>query len=665
MKRDRGYVQALLLALAAAASSVGCIATGFAIALPAWMGAVWALCLLVSLPILARRRGGLYLLVLDWIILLWLLRMTPLAQSFLSVLRILLEGYDQGYGWGIPAFVKPFAAPAEPAMLVFGVLVGQSTCLAALRRRGGWLAFLLLLLSLSVCLVVTDTVPDIPWLFGLLLCMALLLLTESVRSESVPQGAKLMAAAVIPVALALGLLFHFWPQADFQNPMQPQRELALAYLRQLPEKLQQVEIPLPNFQAPKPRIDLAALSSQPELGLPVAEALSDRDGVLYLRAKDYDLYTGTAWIASEARIENLSGTGSELGAVVVRELNTQTGILLPVFPSGGTILYDGAPQHPEGESVYQVSLMAEALAARPPEIWLGLPEQTALELQSLLQKLPINAMDPRQTAQVIAEAVRGCAEYSRRPGTMPAGEEDFALWFLEQAEQGYCSHFATAATVLLRAAGIPARYVTGYRINLQAGETARITSDQAHAWTEYYDTRTWTWVVLDATPADPNAAPEPDFEEPTQDIPETQPETRQETTPAPTQPMPQMTVPEEANRPFPLKTVLTGLALLMGLGAVELQRLVRIRLRRKAQTKGKPNARALARWREIRLLARLLKQPMPEDLEALAEKAAYSQHSLTKEELARFQSSAAQARLQLRRAPWWKRLLYREWYAVI
>lgn len=668
MKRDRGFVQAFLLALAAAVSSAGCLATAFDIPidLPAWLGAVGALYLLAGIPILLRRRGGLSLLVLDWILLFWLLRLTELGESILTVLRVLLEAYDQGYGWGIPGFVRAAYAPAGPALLMFGVLVGQSVCLAVLRRRGGWLAAGMLILSLAACLVVTDTVPDLPWLFGLLLCMALLLLTENVRSESIPQGAKLMTAAVIPTALALGLLFYLWPQADFQNPAQVQRELALQYLRQLPEKLQQVEIPLPNFQAPKPKVDLAAMASQPELGLPVAEALSDKDGALYLRAKDYDLYTGTSWIASEARIENLSGTGQALGNVVVRELNAQTGILLPAFPSGDTILYDGAPQHPEGESVYQVARMSEALAARPPEIWLGLPEQTALGLQKILADIPINAMDPRASAEIIADVVRRCAEYSRRPGAMPAEETDFALWFLERAELGYCSHFATAAAVLLRAAGIPARYVTGYRIDLKAGETARVTSDQAHAWVEYYDSRTWTWVILDATPADPNAMPEPEFEEPTQPtVPQAQPETQPETAPAPAPQEAPAPVPEESARPFPWRAVLNALIVPALVGAIDLQRLVRIRLRRKVQTKGKPNARALARWREMLLLARLLKQEPPEDLKALAEKAAYSQHSLTKEELARFQASAAQARYLLRRAPWWKRLLYRDWYAVI
>ena len=39
---------------------------------------------------------------------------------------------------------------------------------------------------------------------------------------------------------------------------------------------------------------------------------------------------------------------------------------------------------------------------------------------------------------------------------------DFATWFLQEAKSGYCVHFATTGTVLLRALGIPARYAEGY-----------------------------------------------------------------------------------------------------------------------------------------------------------------------------------------------------------
>ena len=98
---------------------------------------------------------------------------------------------------------------------------------------------------------------------------------------------------------------------------------------------------------------------------------------------------------------------------------------------------------------------------------------------------------------------------------------------------------------------------------------------------------------------------------------------------------------------------------------MELQRLLRIRLRRHQQTQGDRNHRAAACCREIRLLCRLLKRPLPEEITDLTEKALFSQHTLTQEELAVFTGCQAACRRALRKAPWWKKALYRYWFAVL
>ena len=80
----------------------------------------------------------------------------------------------------------------------------------------------------------------------------------------------------------------------------------------------------------------------------------------------------------------------------------------------------------------------------------------------------------------------------------PRGDrEDFVAGFLE-TRQGYCVHFATSFTVLARAAGLPARYVTGYRTRTDEAGTGRVTGLQAHAWSEVFvDGR---WHTVEATP---------------------------------------------------------------------------------------------------------------------------------------------------------------------
>ena len=99
--------------------------------------------------------------------------------------------------------------------------------------------------------------------------------------------------------------------------------------------------------------------------------------------------------------------------------------------------------------------------------------------------------------------------------------------------------------------------------------------------------------------------------------------------------------------------------------AAELQRLLRLRLRRRSQARGDNNQRAAAYARELTLLSRLTGKPVPESLQELTEKAMFSQHLLTAEELRRYPACQRAYCRCLRQAPWWKKPVYRYYYAVI
>lgn len=103
-------------------------------------------------------------------------------------------------------------------------------------------------------------------------------------------------------------------------------------------------------------------------------------------------------------------------------------------------------------------------------------------------------------------------EYSLSPQPMEPGE-DYIEHFLFESKEGYCMHFASAATMLFRSLGIPARYVEGYvvrPVDIRKGTTVyeaeieTLTEDgsveretvpfvevdvpdsAAHAWVEIY-----------------------------------------------------------------------------------------------------------------------------------------------------------------------------------
>jgi protein-glutamine gamma-glutamyltransferase len=90
--------------------------------------------------------------------------------------------------------------------------------------------------------------------------------------------------------------------------------------------------------------------------------------------------------------------------------------------------------------------------------------------------------------------------------TPPRLELDSIDDFLFNTRRGFCEHFASAFTMLARAAGIPARVVTGYQggeYNPMSGYLLIRQSD-AHAWSEVWlEDRGWVRV-------DPTAAIAPD-----------------------------------------------------------------------------------------------------------------------------------------------------------
>lgn len=74
--------------------------------------------------------------------------------------------------------------------------------------------------------------------------------------------------------------------------------------------------------------------------------------------------------------------------------------------------------------------------------------------------------------------------------------------FIFQTQQGFCEHFASATAFLLRAAGVPARIVTGYQGGEWNASQNYLTLRQydAHAWVEVWlDGR--GWVRIDPTTA--------------------------------------------------------------------------------------------------------------------------------------------------------------------
>lgn len=106
------------------------------------------------------------------------------------------------------------------------------------------------------------------------------------------------------------------------------------------------------------------------------------------------------------------------------------------------------------------------------------------------------------------ESVQSVIQYLKENYTyslaseVPARGQDFTDYFLFEQRQGYCDHFSTAMTVLLRSGGIPARWVKGFApgtADPADSQRYSVSYADAHSWVEVYFPEEG-WVSFDPTP---------------------------------------------------------------------------------------------------------------------------------------------------------------------
>jgi transglutaminase-like putative cysteine protease len=131
---------------------------------------------------------------------------------------------------------------------------------------------------------------------------------------------------------------------------------------------------------------------------------------------------------------------------------------------------------------------------------MGLPPELPARVRELALRITAGRFGNYEKAAAICNYLQNHYAYSLDIPPF-ADDKDVVDEFLFHYRKGYCEQFATAMVILSRAAGIPARLVTGYLPGTYNPFTGyyEVKSSDAHAWVEIMAER-FGWVEFDPSP---------------------------------------------------------------------------------------------------------------------------------------------------------------------
>ena len=412
---------------------------------------------------------------------------------------------------------------------------------------------------------------------------------------------------------------------------------------------------------------------------------AETDGYMYLRCFSYGDYTGTGWRRAEEpenSISSLDFTALALaakadGARHSLDIRFASGVDVAAVPyysvqSADSDIYVPAEGRNYSASYYSSDGSWDSLSLPEEYVqdelsyrsyatteYTALPEGTKANVLQLIQQAGLRADSPDIIAEV-ASYVRSCASYDL--DTQPYPTEDYAVYFLQNAETGYCVHYATAAAVIYRALGIPARVTDGFLFRAQAGEVVDVLQANEHAWVEVYlDGLGWIPVevtgnggVTEPAPQEAAVTETPD-EETAPPLESTEPNDGEESAPPVQTPQPSDTIPvgpiltqtepESKSTSRTLIRFWNALTLILLLAVLfsllPVSRLLRLRLRQRRISHPDRKKAAVWVWKTAVKASRYGAE-LPESITACAEKAAFSQHGISEEELHAVQNELKQ-----------------------
>ena len=150
--------------------------------------------------------------------------------------------------------------------------------------------------------------------------------------------------------------------------------------------------------------------------------------------------------------------------------------------------------------------------------YLQLPRDLPRPVSRLASEITRQATTPYEKAEAVTAWLRANIRYQRVTDEPPLGA-DPVEWFLFDSRVGFCDYYASAAVLMLRAVGVPARFAAGFAEGSYDPESNQyfVSSTDSHSWPEVYFPG-FGWVEFEPTvsqpplerPSDGSAGPAPD-----------------------------------------------------------------------------------------------------------------------------------------------------------
>ena len=266
---------------------------------------------------------------------------------------------------------------------------------------------------------------------------------------------------------------------------------------------------------------------------PCLEILATKSGAIYLRGMSYGDFDGTNWQQASGlgevspftfTVDSLTTNGVyKNDTLKVKMLLSTLPYMLPYYARefaaeyiddtmvncGYTVnepytvqfsYYEYLSSHKYGVSSGWEALEREYAKAYE-SMYTSVDPETKKQLLELAAQAGISA-DSADVIAAVRDYIRNAATYDLDCGEAPEGV-DKVIYFLTVSKSGVCRHFATAATLMYRSLGIPARYVEGFMAEAEENAWVEVGSDRAHAWVEVYISG-MGWIAVEATPSSGN-----------------------------------------------------------------------------------------------------------------------------------------------------------------